>query len=69
MVWVRRGDRITLFALNFAMGGPADAPKRELLGRRSLQAPGLVSSLYGRVAASVRSRDWRAGLRKGKLFL
>jgi beta-lactamase class D len=31
--WVKRGDRITPFALNLAMAGSADAPKREQLGR------------------------------------
>lgn len=40
--WVQRGDRITPFALNIAMAGAADAPKREQLGRRSLQALGLL---------------------------
>ena len=34
--WVQQGDRITPFALNIAMAGAADAPRREQLGRRSL---------------------------------
>jgi hypothetical protein len=34
--WVRRGDQITPFALNIAMAGGNDAPKRVLLGRASL---------------------------------
>jgi beta-lactamase class D len=40
--WVQRGNRITPFALNLAMGGAADAPKREQLGRASLQALGIL---------------------------
>ncbi len=40
--WVQRGEQITPFALNIAMAGAADAPKREQLGRRSLQALGLL---------------------------
>ena len=40
--WVRRGEQITPFALNIAMAGAADAPKREQLGRRSLQALGIL---------------------------
>lgn len=40
--WVRRGERITPFALNIAMQGAADAPRREQLGRRSLQALGIL---------------------------
>jgi len=40
--WVQKGDQITPFALNIAMAGAADAPKREQLGRRSLQALGLL---------------------------
>jgi beta-lactamase class D len=40
--WVRRGERITPFALNIAMAGSADAPKREQLGRSSLQALGIL---------------------------
>ncbi|MDM7953872.1 MAG: penicillin-binding transpeptidase domain-containing protein [Cyanobium sp. CZS 25K] len=36
--WVQKGDQITPFALNIAMAGSADAPKREQLGRSSLQA-------------------------------
>lgn len=39
--WVQRGDQITPFALNIAMAGAADAPKREQLGRSSLQALGI----------------------------
>ena len=35
--WVQQGERITPFALNIAMSGSSDAPKREQLGRRSLQ--------------------------------
>ncbi|MBM5817830.1 MAG: class D beta-lactamase, partial [Cyanobacteria bacterium K_Offshore_surface_m2_239] len=35
--WVQRGDQITPFALNIAMASAADAPKREQLGRSSLQ--------------------------------
>ncbi len=42
--WVQRGDRITPFALNLAMAGAADAPKREQLGRASLQALGILPS-------------------------
>ncbi|MGB5239408.1 MAG: class D beta-lactamase [Prochlorococcaceae cyanobacterium] len=41
--WVRKGDRITPFALNLAMAGAADTPKREQLGRASLQALGILS--------------------------
>lgn len=40
--WVQKGDRITPFALNLAMAGAADAPKREQLGRASLQALGIL---------------------------
>jgi len=40
--WVRRGERITPFALNIAMAGAADAPKREQLGRASLRALGVL---------------------------
>lgn len=40
--WVRKGERITPFALNIAMAGAADAPKRERLGRSSLQALGIL---------------------------
>jgi beta-lactamase class D len=40
--WVRKGDQITPFALNLAMGGAADAPKRERLGRSSLEALGIL---------------------------
>ena len=40
--WVQRGDRITPFALNISMAGAADAPKREQLGRASLQALGIL---------------------------
>lgn len=40
--WVQRGNQITPFALNIAMAGAADAPKRERLGRSSLQALGIL---------------------------
>ena len=40
--WVQRGDQVTPFALNIAMVGAADAPKRERLGRSSLQALGIL---------------------------
>ena len=40
--WVQRGDEVTPFALNIAMKGSADAPKREQLGRRSLQLLGVL---------------------------
>lgn len=40
--WVRRGEQVTPFALNIAMAGAADAPKREQLGRSSLQALGIL---------------------------
>lgn len=40
--WVQKGDQITPFALNIAMAGAADAPKREQLGRSSLQALGIL---------------------------
>lgn len=40
--WVRREDQVTTFALNIAMAGAADAPKREQLGRASLQALGVL---------------------------
>ena len=40
--WVQRGERITPFALNITMQGSADAPKREQLGRRSLQLLGVL---------------------------
>ena len=36
--WVKRGDQVYPFALNIAMRGSADAPKREQLGRESLRA-------------------------------
>ncbi len=36
--WVQRGDQVYPFALNIAMSGSADAPKREQLGRKSLRA-------------------------------
>ncbi len=50
--WVRKGDQITPFALNIAMGGAADAPKREQLGRRSLQALGVLPLPAGVPAGS-----------------
>lgn len=40
--WVQRGKQITPFALNIAMAGAADVPKREQLGRSSLQALGIL---------------------------
>jgi beta-lactamase class D len=40
--WVQRGDQISPFALNIAMAGTADAPKREQLGRASLQTLGIL---------------------------
>jgi len=40
--WVQKGEQITPFALNFAMAGNADAPKREQLGRASLRAVGVL---------------------------
>ena len=40
--WVQKGDQITPFALNLAMAGAADAPKRQQIGRASLQALGLL---------------------------
>jgi beta-lactamase class D len=40
--WVQKGNQITPFALNIAMAGAADAPKREQLGRSSLQALGIL---------------------------
>jgi len=40
--WVQKGEQITPFALNFAMAGNADAPKREQLGRASLRALGIL---------------------------
>ena len=40
--WVRRGHQVTPFALNITMAGAADAPKREQLGRSSLQALGIL---------------------------
>jgi beta-lactamase class D len=40
--WVQQGRRITPFALNIAMTGPADTPKREQLGRASLQTLGVL---------------------------
>lgn len=42
--WVQKGDQITPFALNIAMASAADAPKREQLGRASLQALGILPS-------------------------
>lgn len=50
--WLRRGDRITPFALNIAMGGSADAPRREQLGRRSLQLLGFLPNPSGAAAVS-----------------
>jgi len=40
--WVQRGPRITPFALNIDMAGPADAAKREQLGRASLRSLGIL---------------------------
>lgn len=40
--WVKRGQRITPFALNITMAGASDAPKREELGRASLRALGVL---------------------------
>ena len=40
--WVERGDQITSFALNITMRGSSDAPKREQLGRASMQALGVL---------------------------
>jgi beta-lactamase class D len=40
--WVQKGDQITPFALNIDMAGAADTPKRERLGRSSLQALGIL---------------------------
>ncbi|MEB3165978.1 MAG: penicillin-binding transpeptidase domain-containing protein [Cyanobacteriota bacterium] len=40
--WVQRGDQITPFALNLAMRGAADAPRREQLGRASLRLLGVL---------------------------
>jgi beta-lactamase class D len=47
---VRRGEQITPFALNIAMAGAADAPQRERLGRRSLQALGILPGTPGGAA-------------------
>jgi beta-lactamase class D len=43
--WVQRGSEITPFALNIAMTGAADAPKREQLGRSSLESLGILPPL------------------------
>ena len=43
--WVQKGDQITPFALNLAMAGAADAPKREQLGRASLRVLGILPTL------------------------
>ena len=40
--WVQRGDQVYPFALNIAMSGSADAPKRERLGRESLKALDII---------------------------
>ena len=40
--WVHRGDQAYPFALNIAMRGSMDAPKREQLGRDSLRALGVL---------------------------
>ena len=40
--WVQRRDQVFPFALNIAMNGSADAPKREQLGRESLRALGVL---------------------------
>lgn len=40
--WVQKGDQVTPFALNLAMAGAADAPKRQQIGRASLQALGIL---------------------------
>ena len=53
--WLRRGDRITPFALNIAMGSSADAPRREQLGRRSLQLLGFLPNPSGAAAVSPQS--------------
>ncbi len=42
--WVQRGEQITPFALNLAMAGAADAPKRQQLGCASLRALGFLPS-------------------------
>jgi beta-lactamase class D len=45
--WVQKGDQITPFALNIAMAGAADAPKRERLGRSSLRPWGSCQHRQG----------------------
>jgi beta-lactamase class D len=50
--WVQRGDQITPFALNIAMAGAADAPKREQLGRASLRALDILPPAPTQPAAS-----------------
>lgn len=40
--WVRRGDRITPFALNIDIRSAADAPRRQQLGRASLVRLGVL---------------------------
>ncbi|WP_396122576.1 penicillin-binding transpeptidase domain-containing protein [Cyanobium sp. CH-040] len=51
--WVRRGERITPFALNIAMAGAADAPRREQLGRASLQALEILPASPGPVFTQI----------------
>jgi beta-lactamase class D len=50
--WVQQGKRITPFAMNMEMAGPADAPKREQLGRASLQALGVLPEPSGRQSSA-----------------
>jgi hypothetical protein len=68
--WVQKGDQITPFALNIAMAGAADAPKRERLGRSSLlglslrhEAP-LHEAPLPVVKSSVESAPALAGTRR-----
>jgi beta-lactamase class D len=57
--WVQKGDQITPFALNIAMAGTADAPKRERLGRQSLQALGILPVPVRGPATAPLSSPWR----------
>jgi beta-lactamase class D len=55
--WVQQGGQISPFALNLAMAGAADAPRREALGRASLRALGILPALGHRSQAAHPCRE------------
>ena len=59
--WVQRGEEITPFALNLAMAGPVDGPKREQLARASLRALGFLPSISSAPAPATRPGDGSNG--------